>query len=71
MAGAGEAAPDGAGEGRRNVVRDESFVIVRGARSVGVKLSEREPAAGAGEEGRLEGRKMDDGRRACIMVCND
>ena len=69
MAGAGVAETAGDGEGRREKVRDDSLVIGR-ARSTGGALSERaEVPPGTGEEGREDGRKMEEGRRACIIVC--
>ena len=69
MAGAGVAETAGDGEGRREKVRDDSLVIGR-ARSTGGALSERaEVPPGTGEDGREDGRKMEEGRRACIIVC--
>jgi hypothetical protein len=60
IAGAGVAAGVGAGDGRRKVVvREESLVI---ARAVGRSAS----ATGAGDEGRLDGRKSAEGRIALM-----
>ena len=47
----------------------DTFVVAK-TDSTGGALSERaDVPPGTGEEGREDGRKMEEGRRACIIVC--
>lgn len=65
MAVAGDTGGPGAGDGRLKVVSD-SLAIDRGALStIGVASELR--GTGAGDEGRLEGRKREEGLRAFIV----